>query len=140
MDAHLAVGVLQLGGVSEHVLQLVVAGVLHDVFQLGDVFVAVDKVHFGRLAFLVLDVVREPPVGDILLQFVDGGEIDFLHASHIGNGRLGGHGAISDDVGHFFLAVFIGNPVQHTASACVVEVHVDIGQRDTVGIEETLEQ
>ena len=41
---------------------------------------------------------------------------------------------------HFFLAVFLCNPVQYLSTAFVVEIHINIGQRNTVGIEETLEQ
>ena len=59
MNANLSVGVLELGGIGEHVFQHIVAGVFHDVLQLGDVFIAVYKVHFRRLAFFVLDIVWE---------------------------------------------------------------------------------
>ena len=41
---------------------------------------------------------------------------------------------------HVVLAVFLCHPVQHAAAAIIVEVHVNIGQRDTVGVEETLKQ
>ena len=41
---------------------------------------------------------------------------------------------------HLLLAVFLRHPVQHAAAAVVVEIDVDIGQRNTVRIEETLEQ
>ena len=39
-----------------------------------------------------------------------------------------------------FLAVFLRHPVQDASASVVVEVNVDIGERDTVGIQETLEQ
>ena len=38
------------------------------------------------------------------------------------------------------LAVFLGYPVQDPSAAVIVEIDVDIGQRNTVGIQETLEQ
>ncbi len=41
---------------------------------------------------------------------------------------------------HFLLAVFLRYPVEHAAAAVVVEVDIDIGQRDTVGVQESLEQ
>ena len=36
--------------------------------------------------------------------------------------------------------VFVLNPFQHTTAAIVVEVGIDIGEGDTVGVEETLKQ
>ena len=41
---------------------------------------------------------------------------------------------------HVVLAVFLCHPVQHAAAAIIVKVHVNIGQRDTVGVEETLKK
>ena len=41
---------------------------------------------------------------------------------------------------HVVLAVFLCHPVQHAAAAIIVEVHVNIGQRDTVGVEKTLKK
>ena len=38
------------------------------------------------------------------------------------------------------VSVFIHHPFQHLATAVVVEVGINIGQRDTVRIQETLEQ
>ena len=38
------------------------------------------------------------------------------------------------------MTVLVHNPLQHLAAAIVVEVGIDIGQRDTVGVQETLEQ
>ena len=41
---------------------------------------------------------------------------------------------------HFLRSIFVSNPLQHFSTSVVVEVNVDIGQRDTVGIEETLKK
>ena len=49
------------------------------------------------------------------------------HTRHILEGRLRGHSAVCDDMGHFFRAVFFGHIVQHFLAAVIVEVHVDIG-------------
>ena len=38
------------------------------------------------------------------------------------------------------MAVLVHHPLQHAAAAVVVEVGIDIGQRDTVWVEETLKQ
>ena len=41
---------------------------------------------------------------------------------------------------HFLRAIFVCHPLKHTPAAVVVEVDVDIGERNTVGIEKTLEE
>ena len=41
---------------------------------------------------------------------------------------------------HLLLAVFLRHPVQDPSAAVVVEVDVNIGERNTVGVQETLEQ
>ena len=41
---------------------------------------------------------------------------------------------------HLLLAILLRHPVEHTTTAIIIEVDIDIGQRDTVGIQETLEQ
>ena len=38
------------------------------------------------------------------------------------------------------MAILVHNPLQHLSSAVVIEVGIDIRQRDTVGVEETFEQ
>ena len=43
-------------------------------------------------------------------------------------------------MGHLLGSIFFGHPLQHPSAAVVIEVDVDIGQRDTVGVEEPLEQ
>ena len=67
-------------------------------------------------------------------------EQEFLHTRNVLDGQFGGHRAVGDDVCDLLLAVFLRHPVQHASTAVVVEIHVDIGERDTVGVQETLEQ
>ena len=43
-------------------------------------------------------------------------------------------------MGTILMAVFVFHPLQHTATAVVIEVGIDIGQRDTVRVQETLKQ
>ena len=113
--------------------------------QFGYVFVAVFQVDFrhflGQSAFYGLhSCFIEIAVRNVALDLVHLGQWHLLHTPHIGNGRLGRHRAIGDDVRHLFLAVFLCHPVQYALAAIVVEVHINIGQGDTVGIKETLKQ
>ena len=41
---------------------------------------------------------------------------------------------------HLLLSVFLGYPVQDPTAAIIVEVHINIGQRNTVGVQETFEK
>ena len=41
---------------------------------------------------------------------------------------------------HFVGTVFVGDILEHIGAAVVVEVDIDIGQGDTVGVEEALEK
>ncbi len=43
-------------------------------------------------------------------------------------------------MGHLFLSVTLGDVVEHVGTAVIVKVHIDIRERDTVGIKETFEQ
>ena len=79
-------------------------------------------------------------VGDGFAEHVALLQRQFLHACHILDAVLGGHGGVGDDVGAVFVPVLVHHPLQHLASSVVVKVGVDIGQRDTVGVEESLKQ
>ena len=63
-----------------------------------------------------------------------------LDTRHIGNGRLGRHRTIRDDVCHPFGPILVRHPTQHLPPTIIIEVGINIGQRDTVRIQETLEQ
>ena len=43
-------------------------------------------------------------------------------------------------MGHVVGAIFLGHVLEHACAAVIVEVDVDIGEGDTVGVEKTLEQ
>ena len=64
----------------------------------------------------------------------------FLHTCHISEGEFRRHGAVGDDVSHVVFAIFLRDPVQDAAAAVVVEIDVNIRERDTVRIQETLKQ
>ena len=104
--------------------------------EVGHVLEAVLEVCLVLLALLVDGHV----VGDELGQAVRLGHAEALDTGHVLDGHLGGHGAVGDDVRHLFGAVVLGDVAQHVGTSVVVEVDVDIGQRDAVGVEETLEQ
>ena len=144
MDTDLSVGVLQLLGVSQHGGDILVLA-SQQFMQFGDVFVAVFQVDFwhffGQRAFHGLHCCFiEIAVRNVALNLVHLGQRHLLHTPHIGNGRLGRHRAIGDDVRHLFLAVFLCHPVQYALAAIIIEVHVNIGQGDSVRVEETLKQ
>ena len=56
------------------------------------------------------------------------------------HGGLGLDGAEGGDLGDLVLAVLLGDVADHVGAAAVVEVDVDVGHRDAVGVEEPLEQ
>ena len=104
--------------------------------QLGSTFDGVGQIH--------LQVVARggvfQPVGNGLAQCIDRVQRHLLYACHILDAVLGSHRGIGDDVGTVLVAVFVFHPFQHPSASVVVEVGIDIRQRNTVGIEETLEQ
>ena len=79
-------------------------------------------------------------VRDEFCEAVRFGKREFLHACDILDGRFGRHRAIGDDMRHALCAVFIRYPAKHFPATVIVEVGIDIGERDTVRIQETLEQ
>ena len=139
VDTYLAIGVLQLLGVLQHLAHIRLAH-LKLVLQLVHVLVAVLQVHFRALAFLVLDVVGEIAVGDIRFQFCHLRQRQSLHAPHVGYRALGCHLAVGYDMRHMRLAVALRHPIDDLRTPHIIEVGVYIRQRDTVGVEETLEQ
>ena len=129
MDARIADVALQHLGIANRVPQHGVARLLGG-FQLGHVVDGVLQVEFFVRNF----------VGHQFAESVRLREQEFLHTCHVFDGQLGGHRTVGDDVRHLLLAVFLRHPVQHASAAVVIEIHVDIGQRDAVGVQETLEQ
>ena len=61
-------------------------------------------------------------------------------AGNITKHGLRAHGAVSDDVGDGFLAVFFPHIVDDLGAARLAEVDIDVGRGDALGVEETLEE
>ena len=104
--------------------------------QFGDGFDGIGQVHLGCLAVRP----RWQFVGNEFAQAVGLRKGELQHARHVFDGQLGGHGAVSDDVCHLLCSIFICHPLEYTSAAVVVEVDIDIGERNTVGVEKTLEE
>lgn len=64
----------------------------------------------------------------------------FLYTRDILDRSLRRHRAESNDLRHPFAAVLFDHIVQYVGTAVLIEIDIDIGQGDTVGIQETLEQ
>ena len=62
------------------------------------------------------------------------------HAARVLQRLLGLDRAVGDDLGHALVAVLLGDVLDDLAAAPVVEVDVEVGHRDAVGVEEPLEQ
>ena len=62
------------------------------------------------------------------------------HAGGVLEGGLGLDRAVGDDLGDPLLAVALGGVADHLGAPALVEVHVDVGHRDALGVEEPLEQ
>ena len=106
-------------------LMLELRHVLIAVFQRRFQLLAVNLGHVGRDE-------RGQPVALAQRQLLDAGNVF--------DGQLSSHCAVSDDMGNLFFAVFPGDIAQNLFAAVVVEVDVDIWERDSVGIQEALEK
>ena len=73
-------------------------------------------------------------------ELVGVGERIVHHAADVLDDALRRHLPESHDVRHVVRAVLLRHELEHLAAPRVVEVHVDIGHRDSVGIQEPLEQ
>ena len=62
------------------------------------------------------------------------------HARAVLDGCLGLDGPVRDDLRDALLAVLLGRVADHVAATALVEVHVDVGHGDALGVEEPLEQ
>ena len=105
----------------------------------GGVSEAVFDVDFEFFASAVFEVVGEL-VRNEVFERIDGRERHVLHASHVGDGVFGGHLPVGDDVGNVCLTIFFGDVVEHPGASLVVEVNVDVGERDAVGVKKTFEE
>ena len=53
---------------------------------------------------------------------------EVLDTCHVLDGALGSHGAVGNDMGNLFGAVFLSHIVENGSTAIVVKVGIDIGQ------------
>ena len=67
-------------------------------------------------------------------------ERQFLHTCHVLDGVFRGHSAVGDDVRNLVVSVFVLNPFEHFAASVVVEVGIDIRERNTVRVKESFEK
>ena len=61
------------------------------------------------------------------------------HPGRVLDRRLGLDRGVGDDLGDAVLAVLLRGVADHLAAPALVEVHVDVGHRDALGVEEPLE-
>ena len=79
-------------------------------------------------------------VGNCLAQGVRHRYWHLLHSRHVLQRVLRCHRGVGDDMRAVLVAVFVLHPFKHLSAPVIVEVGIDIGQGDTVGVKETLEQ
>ena len=101
------------------------------VLELGYALYGIRQVHLLAVRQLVWNSLAER-VYDI--------ERHLLHTCHVLYGQLGSHGAVGDDVRHLLRTILVSDPLQHLSASVVVEVGIYIGERYTVGVEETFEE
>ena len=94
---------------------------------------------FDGIGQIHLHTLRQA-VRNSLAECIGNGNRNLLHTCHILNGVLGGHRGIGNDMGTILMTVFILYPFQHSSTSVIIEVGINIRQRDTVWIEETLKQ
>ena len=79
-------------------------------------------------------------VRNCLAQSVRPVERQFLYPRHVFYRVLGCHCCIGDYVGTVFCTIFVHHPSEHLASPVIVKVGINIRQRDSVWVQETLKQ
>ena len=139
MYTHLANCILQLSCISEHITNLWLIAV-EQCAQIVHILVAVLQIHFRRFTFLVFYIIWETFLGYKTFYLVHACERNALHTPHIRNSRFGSHRAVGNNMCHLRMAVFLTYPIQHFATSSVVKVSINIGQRNTIRIQETLKQ
>ena len=130
MDTRTANGSFKHLGIFDGVAQSRVHRSL-SVTQLRSTLDGVGQIHLQPIGQAIGDSPTKG-IGDI--------ERHFLYTRYILDGVLRGHRGIGDDMRAVLVAVLVLHPLQHSSSSIVIEVGIDIGQRDTVGVQETLEQ
>ena len=104
--------------------------------KLRDIFITVTEIGLKSLSVGTVGHALGHKVG----QAVTFRQRKLLDTRHILDSRLGGHGAERDNMGHLLLAVTLCHIMEHISAAIIVEVDVDIRQRDTVGVKESFEK
>ena len=123
------------GGVAGHALQLL--GELDDAVDRRLVLVHLLERRAG------LDRLFEPDAELVRDRLGDAVALAVAHAhdpGHVADGGPGEHRAEGDDLGHVVGAVLAADVVDDLLAPAVLEVHVDIGHRHAVGVEEPLER
>ena len=123
------------GGIAGHSLQL--AGHVDHPVHLGVALVGVAQLgaHLQRLLQRHVQL-KGHQLGDGIRLLVAHAQ----HPAHVPQHRAGGHRAEGDDLRHVVRAVALPHVVDHLAAPLVVEVAVDIGHGDALGVQEALEQ
>ena len=78
--------------------------------------------------------------GDELGELVGLARRDAQHPRHVLDGGARLHRPEGDDLAHALAAVALAHVLDHLAPALEAEVHVDVGHRHALGIEEALEE
>ena len=110
----------------------------------------VERAHLGGLGVALVGRVEDAGERDVLahhrgrhgLGDAVGHRVAGLTEQHPGrvlDRRLGLDRGVGDDLGDPVLAVLLGGVADHLAAPALVEVHVDVGHRDALGVEEPLE-
>ena len=73
-------------------------------------------------------------------QAVGFGVRHFEYAGHIADGRTGRHLAKRHDVGDTGVAILAGAILDDLAAPGILDIDVDVGHRDAIGVQETFEQ
>ena len=89
----------------------------------------------GKIQFLIRDF-----VGNQFGQTVGFRQGQLLYTGNVLDSQFGCHGTIRDDMRHLLLSVLYRYPTQHFTTPVIIEVHINIRQRNTVRIKETLKQ
>ena len=96
----------------------------------------IGKVHLRALAIRTV----WQTIGNSLTKGIGDRKGHLLDAGHILDGVLRGHCGVGNDMGTILVTILIFHPFQHLTAPIVIEVGIDIRERDTVRIEETLKQ
>ena len=121
-------------GIFDSICQLRITGSL-SLLKFAHGLDGVGKVHLRCLAINLRQTIRNG-----LTQGIRFSQRQLLDTGHILDRVLCGHRGIGNDMGTVLVTVLIFHPFQHLAAPVVVEVGIDIRERDTVGVEETLKQ